>query len=155
MNWVGFQGRKGKIFFIIFAAFLFSVLSFAPIWSMGAWAYDTRTGTAYTTDGSNTNRIENTVNDITNEIAPAVTTEDLVNRIESKGNEVVTILQKIGKYVCFCSFVICCALALIGCIGNRRLIAGGLIGCVLSGLAYAGIICGREIVNWIAAWAIS
>lgn len=117
---------------------------------LGAWAADdTRTGTAYTES------VEDTVSSITEEIAPNVTTEDLANRIETKGNEVVTILQKVGKYVCICSFVICCALVLVGCIGNRRLVAGGLIGCVLSGLAYAGIICGREIVNWIAAWVIS
>ena len=146
---------KAKLAAIFFITALLSVLmATLHCFSFAVWASDTRTGTAYTTKESNTS-VEDTVKDITNDIAPNVTTEDLVNRIETKGNDVVTILQKIGKFVCICSFIICCALVLIGCIGNKRLIAGGMLGLILSGLAYAGIICGREIVNWIAAWAVS
>lgn len=88
-------------------------------------------------------------------IDKTVTTDTIVGKLESKGNDVVSILQTVGKYVCIAGFVICCILALVGIIGNKRLLAGAIIGLLISGFAYAGIVCGREIVNWIAAWAIS
>lgn len=88
-------------------------------------------------------------------ITSNVTTDTIVGKLESKGNDVVSILQTVGKYVCIAGFIVCCILTLIGIIGNKRLLAGAIIGLVISGLAYAGIVCGREIVNWIAAWAVS
>lgn len=88
-------------------------------------------------------------------IDPNVSTDSIVGKIESKGNDIVSILQTIGKYVCIAGFIVCCILTLIGIIGNKRLLAGAIIGLIISGVAYAGIVCGREIVNWIAAWAAS
>ena len=79
----------------------------------------------------------------------------IVGKLESKGNDIVYILQTVGKYACIAAFIVCCILTLIGIIGNKRLLAGAIIGLVISGVAYAGIVCGREIVNWIAAWAAS
>lgn len=88
-------------------------------------------------------------------IDPNVSTDTIVGKLESKGNDVVSILQTVGKYVCIAGFIVCCILTLIGIIGNKRLLAGAIIGLIISGVAYAGIVCGREIVNWIAAWAAS
>jgi len=85
----------------------------------------------------------------------SVTTNTIVGKLEAKGNDVVSILQTVGKYVCIAGFVVCCILVLVGVIGNKRLLAGAIIGLIISGVAYAGIVCGREIVNWIAAWAVS
>jgi len=88
-------------------------------------------------------------------ISPNVTTDTIRNKLENKGNDIVTLLQMVGKYICIAGFIICCILTLIGIIGNKKLLAGAIIGLIISGLAYAGIVCGREIVNWIAAWAVS
>lgn len=88
-------------------------------------------------------------------ITPNVTTGTIISRLEAKGNDIVSILQIIGKYVCIAGFIICCILTIIGIIGNKRLLVGAIIGLFISGLAYAGIVCGREIVNWVAAWAAS
>ena len=88
-------------------------------------------------------------------ITPNVSTDTIVGKLESKGNDIVYILQTVGKYACIAAFIICCILTLIGIIGNKRLLAGAIIGLVISGVAYSGIVCGREIVNWIAAWAAS
>lgn len=88
-------------------------------------------------------------------IDPNVSTNTIVGKIESKGNDIVSILQTVGKYVCIAAFIVCCILTLVGIIGNKRLLAGAIIGLIISGVAYAGIVCGREIVNWIAAWAVS
>lgn len=95
------------------------------------------------------------VNDTISDLAPNVTTNDIVDRLETKGNDVVTFLKTIGKYVCIGAFVICCILTIIGIIGNHRLLWAGVLGMIISGLAYAGIVCSQEIVNWIATWAIS
>lgn len=99
--------------------------------------------------------VQSAVDGLTNEIAPYVSTEDIVGKIESKGNDIVTILQTVGKYVCIAAFIICCFLTLVGLIGNKRLLVGGILGLILSGVAYAGIVCGKEIVSWIATWTVS
>ena len=126
---------------------------------------DVRTGTASggspsspVTVGPNTSidsNVNSTVNGIINDFAPNVTTNDIVNRLETKGNDVVTMLQTIGKYVCIGGFVICCILAIVVITVNPRLLWAGIVGMIVAGLAYAGIVCGREIINWIATWAIS
>lgn len=95
------------------------------------------------------------VGGIQDEFAPNVTTQDIIGKLETKGNDIVAILQTVGKYVCIAAFIICCVLTLVGLIGNKRILTGAIIGLLLSGVAYAGIVCGREIVNWIAAWARS
>lgn len=99
--------------------------------------------------------VNDTVDGVINDIAPNVSTDDIVGKLEEKGNDIVTVLQTVGKYVCIASFVLCCFLAVLGLIGNKKMLVGALIGLCLSGLAYAGIICGPEIVRWIAAWAAS
>ncbi len=92
------------------------------------------------------------LDDLNNGI-PNVSVEDMGSYIENKGNDVVHVLQIIGKYVCIAAFIICCFLALIGLIGNKRMFTGALIGLIISGVAYAGIVCGPTIVKWIANWA--
>lgn len=124
---------------------------------------DVRTGTA--SGGSTTSAvtegttghspINDAVNGVMNDFVPTVTTNDIVNRLETKGNDVVLMLQTVGKYVCIGAFIICCLLTIVGIIGNPRLLWAGVIGMIVAGLAYAGIVCGREVVNWIANWAIS
>lgn len=84
-----------------------------------------------------------------------VTSDTIVDKLEAKGNEIVFMLQTVGKFVCIAGFIVCCILTIFGAIGSNRLLAGAIMGMLISGFAYAGIACGREIVNWIAAWAIS
>ena len=86
---------------------------------------------------------------------PNISTEDIVGRLENKGNDVIRLMQTIGRYVCIVAFIICCIMTLVGIIANPKLLWAGVIGLIISGLAYAGIVCGRDIVNWIASWAIS
>ena len=143
-----------------FMLLLLSVYLVAP--AFAASGEDVRTGTA--SGGSSTGAapvdkadpsINDMVNGVINDFAPNITTDDIVNRLETKGNDVVTILQTVGRYVCIGAFIICCILTLFGIIGNPRMLWGGVIGLIISGVAYAFIVCGREIVNWIATWAIS
>lgn len=84
-----------------------------------------------------------------------VTTSDLEKRINEKGNDIIHIMQVVGRIACIIGFIICCILTIIGILGNKQLMTGALIGLVICGFAYAGITCGSEIVSYIAAWAAS
>lgn len=134
---------------------------------VGGGSSDTLAGTSYSSSNSSSGGVDltdpNATQDfITNElfggqgmISPNVTTETIIKKLGNKGNDVVSILQIIGKFICITGFILCCILIVIGIVGNKKLLAGASIGLIISGLAYAGIVCGREIVNFIAAWAIS
>ena len=120
-----------------------------------AFASDIRTGTPSESSQAAYNAVQTTVNNLTNDIAPEVTTDDVVNKLEHKGNDIIRILQTVGRAVCIAVFVICCFLTIIGMIGNKRLLTGAILGLIFSGIAYAGIICSRDLVNWVALWAAS
>lgn len=84
-----------------------------------------------------------------------VTTESFINRIQAKGNDVVHIIIAVGQWVCIAAFGICCIIALIGAVGNKRTMTGGAIGLVISGVAYALLTMAPEVVRGIAAWSVS
>lgn len=86
---------------------------------------------------------------------PNVTTDDLIERIDRKGNDVVNLMQAAGKWICIVVFIVCIILFIIGLIGNKKMALAAFIGMICAGVAYAGILCGREIVTWIASWAAS
>lgn len=84
-----------------------------------------------------------------------VTTESFINRIQAKGNDVVHIIIAVGQWVCIAVFGICCIIALVGAVGNKRALTGGVIGLVIAGVAYALLTMAPEVVRWIAAWSVS
>ncbi len=88
-------------------------------------------------------------------IDKTVTTESFINRIQNKGNDVVHIITVVGQYVCIAAFGICCIITLVGLIGNKRTMTGGVIGLIVSGVAYALLTMAPEVVRWIAAWSVS
>lgn len=84
-----------------------------------------------------------------------VDVNDVADRLNSKGNDVINIMQVVGRYVCYGAFIIGILIMIAGCIGNKKMIVQGLIVLIIAGVAYAGIVCGREIVGFIASWAAS
>jgi len=86
---------------------------------------------------------------------PNVTIDDLGDRLAAKGGDFVYLIKIVGRYVCLGAFIICCIMIVIGIIGNHRMLVSAIIGAIISGLAYAAITCGEQIVQLIAAWAIS
>lgn len=134
---------------------------------IGGGSADTSVATPYASSGSSGSGITLTDPDATQDfindklfggygvISTNVTADTIVSKLEAKGNDIVFMFQTVGKFVCIAGFIICCILTIIGTVGSKRLLAGAVIGLLVSGFAYAGIVCGREIVNWIAAWAIS
>ena len=79
----------------------------------------------------------------------------LGDKLEEKGMDVVYLTKIVGRYICLAGFVICVILIVIGIIGNPRILLRAAIGAVISGVAYALITCGEEIVLLIATWAAS
>ena len=86
---------------------------------------------------------------------PNVTVDDLGDRLAAKGADFVYLIKIVGRYVCLGAFVICCIMIIIGIIGNRRMLVWAIIGAITAGLLYAAITCGEQIVQFIAAWAMS
>ena len=84
-----------------------------------------------------------------------VTTESFINRIQAKGNDVVHIIIAVGQWVCIAVFGICCIIALVGAVGNKRAMTGGVIGLLIAGVAYALLTMAPEVVRWIAVWSVS
>lgn len=85
----------------------------------------------------------------------SVTTESFIERLHSKGNDVVDIIIVVGQYVCIAAFAICCIITIIGLIGNKRTMTGGVIGLIVSGVAYAFLSMAPDVVQWIASWTLS
>jgi len=136
-------------------ALLLMVFLLSAFFMTSAFASDIRTGTPSESSQAAYNAVQTTVNDLTSDITSDVTTDDIVNKLENKGNDIVRILQTVGKFVCIGVFIVCCFLTIIGMVGNKRLMAGAIMGLIFSGIAYAGIVCGRDLVNWVAFWAAS
>lgn len=88
-------------------------------------------------------------------IDQSVTTESFMNRLQNKGNDVIDIITLVGQYVCIAAFAICCIITLVGLIGNKRTMTGGVIGLIVSGVAYALLTMAPDVVYWIASWAAS
>lgn len=86
---------------------------------------------------------------------PDVSTDDLINRIDEKGNDIVNIMQAVGKWACIVVFIVCIILFIVGIIANKKMAVAAFIGMLFAGIGYAGILCGREIVSYIATWAAS
>lgn len=75
------------------------------------------------------------------------------DKLRNKGMDVVYLLKIVGRYACLAAFVVCCILLVFGIVGNTRLLLRSSIGAIISGVMYAAITCGEEIVQLIAGWA--
>ena len=168
-------------FLAFFLAILVLTISCVPAFATSQDDDDTRTGITYggessSPDGqsgpqgggsgspsggssgssgySGDDRLQEELDDLYNSI-PNVSTDDIIGRLEQKGNDIVTMAQTVGRYVCIVGFIIGAILAIVGAIGNKKTLWAGIIAMIIACLGYAAIVCGRDIVNWVASWAIS
>lgn len=140
-----------KKFLVVLMALIMSALMMTPAFA----ASDIRTGTPSESSQAAYSAVQGSVSAITGDITPDVTTDDVVNKLEHKGNDIVHILQIVGQYVCIGAFIVCCVLVIVGLIGNKRLLAGALMGLIFSGVAVVGILYSRDILNFMASWLAS
>lgn len=140
-----------KKFLVILMALMMSALMMTPAFA----ATDIRTGTPRESSQATYTAVQGSVSEITGDITPDVTTDDVINKLEHKGNDIVRILQIVGQYVCIGAFIICCFLVIVGLMGNKRLLTGALFGLIFSGVAVVGILYSRDILNFVASWLAS
>ena len=140
-----------KKFLVILMALIMSALMMTPAFA----ATDIRTGTPSESSQATYTSVQGSVSEITGDITPDVTTDDVINKLEHKGNDIVRILQIVGQYVCIGAFIICCFLVIVGLMGNKRLLTGALFGLIFSGVAVVGILYSRDILNFVASWLAS
>lgn len=82
-----------------------------------------------------------------------VSTEDLQNKIDEKGGEVIAIIIRVCRYICIAAFPIGCVMILLGLFGNKKVFAAGIFTAIFAGIGYAAITCAPEIVHYVASWA--
>lgn len=83
---------------------------------------------------------------------PSVSIEQASELVEGKMNDVVYLLQRIGKPLAQIAVVVSMLIALFGVFGDASLISKGLIGIVVAGLVLFLISYAPEILNFISGW---
>lgn len=84
-----------------------------------------------------------------------VTTDDLQNKIDEKGSDVINVIIRVCRYICIAAFPIGCIMFILGLLGNKKLVAAGVFTIIFAGIGYAGVTCAPEIVHFVASWAAS
>lgn len=84
-----------------------------------------------------------------------VTTDQVANWVEKKGNEVIYIVQLVARIITVIWFFISIIFIVIGAIGNHRTMTGGFISLFISACAYVAITYGKELLNLFSSWVMS
>lgn len=144
-----------KNFFTLITAFVFSTCI-----CVNVFASNIGSGTAQSVDSSSVST--GGIFDYSEPSDPAelfgvekVSTEEVADKLNEKGNDIINLMQVVGRYVCYGAFIVGLVMMLAGCVGNKKMIVQGLIAVIIAGVCYAGIVCGRDIVTFIASWAAS
>lgn len=84
-----------------------------------------------------------------------VTVDDIGNKLDEKGMDIIRLMQKVCQYICIAAFIIGAIMFVIGLIANKKTMVSGILTLAFAGIAYAAITCGPTIVKLIASWAAS
>lgn len=128
----------------------FTVLSISPVCS----ASEVNQSTAETIA---TETAKPSSPDVGKEVAglETVTIDDLEDKIDQKGDEVISIGQLVASKVLIVAFIISCILALIAAISKKGDIWKFIIAMILTGLLWAMADNAKEIITFIGTWAKS
>lgn len=85
----------------------------------------------------------------------SVTTTDVNNWVNRKGNDVISIIQNGGRVIAIIGFFVSLVFIIIGAIGNRRTMTGGFIGALIAACCYVAITQGKELINLFSAWVLT
>lgn len=83
---------------------------------------------------------------------PSVHVDDAERWIESKGGDFIRVLQKFGQPLSLGAFIISGFFAILGAIGNSKLLGKAITGMVISIIAYAGITVAPELMAFFTEW---
>jgi hypothetical protein len=89
------------------------------------------------------------------DVVPTVTTDQMVEWILKKGNEVISILQIFAQPFAIIIFIVSCAICLIGALTKGNMMGKGLIGMVAAAILYAAALYAPILVNSISSFLAS
>ena len=89
------------------------------------------------------------------DVVPTVTTDQMVEWILKKGNEVISILQIFAQPFAIIIFIVSCAICLIGALTKGNMMGKGLIGMVAAAILYAAALYAPVLVNSISSFLAS
>ena len=89
------------------------------------------------------------------DVVPVVTTDQMVEWILKKGNEIISILQIFAQPFAIIIFIVSCAICLIGTLTKGNMAGKGLIGMVASAILYAACLYAPLLVNSISGFMAS
>lgn len=98
-------------------------------------------------------KVNVTVNNVADVVAPVVTNEDIEGKVERGGSAIYGIIQTVVIYASYIGFAIGILWIIIGFGRNGRM--GGVTLMFFSSLAYFFIGYGPEIVAWLGQWFTS
>lgn len=84
-----------------------------------------------------------------------MTADQVGQKLEEKGNDIINFMKIVGKYICFGGFIMSCLAMIVGIFGNKKALVSGFIGLTLSGVMYGAIVMSDDIVVAIVTWAAS
>lgn len=106
------------------------------------------TGNIFSDENSGSNILESS-----GLISSNVTSADLGEKIAEKGSDVIDIMKIVGRYFCVGGFIYSGIAMFCGLFGNKKALASGFIGLILSGVMYAAIVMSEDLVIMVASWA--
>ena len=83
---------------------------------------------------------------------PNVTTDDVNNWVDRKGSELISIITRGVRIVSLIGFFISLLLIIIGAVGNKRTMVGGLIGLIIACVCFTAATMGPQIMNAVQSW---
>lgn len=89
------------------------------------------------------------------DVVPVVTTDQMVEWILRKGNEIISILQIFAQPFAIIIFIVSCAICLIGSLTKGNMAGKGLIGMIASAILYAACLYAPLLVNSITGFLSS
>ncbi|MCG4528399.1 hypothetical protein [Intestinimonas massiliensis (ex Afouda et al. 2020)] len=83
---------------------------------------------------------------------PKVTTDDVNNWVDRKGGELISIITRGVRIVSVIGFFISLLLIIIGAVGNKRTMVGGLIGLIIACVCFTAATMGPQIMSAVQSW---
>ena len=83
---------------------------------------------------------------------PKVTTDDVNNWVDRTGGELISIITRGGRIVSVIGFFISLLLIIIGVVGNKRTMVGGLIGLIIACVCFTAATMGPQIMSAVQSW---
>lgn len=86
---------------------------------------------------------------------PNVSTGDVNDWVERKGGDLISIITKGVRIFSVIGFFVCLLLIVVGAVGNKRTMVGGIIGLIIACLCFTAATMGPQIMLAIQSWLVS